>query len=247
MPSKSPGPGRRAFVKKTAAASGGILLSSRFAAGRVLGANDRIRVGVIGTGGRARYLMRLLKPLPGVEMVAVSDAYEPRALDAVEIVGSGNVVRHAEYRRLLDDKEIDAVVIGAPDHWHRTMLLDALAAGKDAYVEKPISHSLDEGVEMVEGRRGQPPGRPDGDPAAELGPLDPRQADWSILGGSDRSPSSTRTGTSVWASAASTPWIRQGSTGGAGWARPPMRPSTPSASIAGVTSRITAAACSPTS
>jgi predicted dehydrogenase len=149
MPSKSPSPGRREFVKTTAAAAGGLLVSSRLASARVLGANDRIRIGVIGTGGRARYLMSLLKSLKGADLVAVCDAYEPRALDAARIVGSGTVVGPADYRRLLDDKEIDAVVIGAPDHWHRTMLLDSVAAGKDVYVEKPISHSLDEGVEMV--------------------------------------------------------------------------------------------------
>ena len=55
----------------------------------------------------------------------------------------------ADYRRILDDREIDAVVIGTPDHWHKTITLDAVAAGKDVYVEKPVSHTIEEGAEMV--------------------------------------------------------------------------------------------------
>jgi len=109
-----------------------------------LGANDRIRIGVAGTGGRARSLMRLLKELPGCELVAVSDVYEPRMLEAAEIAGPG-AAKHADYRRILDDKDVHAVLVGSPDHWHLKMTSDALAAGKDVYLEKPISHTLDEG------------------------------------------------------------------------------------------------------
>ena len=111
-------------------------------------ASDRIRIGVIGTGGRARGLMTHLKRLPGNEMVATCDVYEPRLLQAAEIAGP-TATKIADYRRILDDKSIDAVVIGAPDHWHKTMTLDAVAAGKDVYVEKPVSHSIVEGAEMV--------------------------------------------------------------------------------------------------
>ncbi|MEN3336750.1 MAG: hypothetical protein V7647_426 [Acidobacteriota bacterium] len=111
-------------------------------------ASDRIRIGIIGTGGRARGLMTLLKQLPGNEMVAVCDVYEPRLLQAAEITGSG-VTRVSDYRRILDDRSIDAVVVGTPDHWHKTVTLDAVAAGKDVYVEKPVSHTLAEGVDMV--------------------------------------------------------------------------------------------------
>src|SRR5207249_1494286 len=83
----------------------GVLAGSRLASARAVGANDRIRVGVIGTGGRARGLMRQLKDLPGAQMVAVADVYEPRALEAAEIAG-GAPARHLDYRRILDDKEI---------------------------------------------------------------------------------------------------------------------------------------------
>jgi predicted dehydrogenase len=114
----------------------------------IQGANDRIRVGIIGTGGRARGLMNQLKRLTGAEIVAVCDVYEPRLLQAAEIAGS-NAAKFVDYRRLLDDRGIDAVLIGSPDHWHKTMTIDAIAAGKDVYVEKPVSHSVAEGAEMV--------------------------------------------------------------------------------------------------
>ena len=112
---------RRTFL--TAAASGLVLggraasAAARDAAAQ--GANNRIRIGVIGTGGRARGLMTLLKRLPGNEIVAVCDVYEPRLLQAAEIAGAG-AAKIADYRRILDDRQIDAVVIGTPDHWHKT-------------------------------------------------------------------------------------------------------------------------------
>jgi predicted dehydrogenase len=135
---------RRVFL--TAAA--GLTLGTRLAASSVQGANNRVRIGVIGTGGRARGLMNHLKTIGGAELAAVCDVYEPRLLQAAEIAGA-SAVKVADYRRILDSPEIDAVLIGSPDHWHETMTLDAIAAGKDVYVEKPISHSIEEGVEMV--------------------------------------------------------------------------------------------------
>jgi predicted dehydrogenase len=135
---------RRAFL----AAASGLIAGTRLAASQAQGANDRIRIGVIGTGGRARGLMNLLKKLPGNDLVAVCDVYEPRLLQAAEIAGPA-AVKVADYRRMLDDRTIDAVVIGTPDHWHKAMTLDAVAAGKDVFVEKPVSHSIEEGAEMV--------------------------------------------------------------------------------------------------
>jgi predicted dehydrogenase len=123
-------------------------LGAQGAAASIQGANDRIRIGIVGTGGRARGMMTQLKRLPGNELTAVCDVYEPRRLQAAEIAGA-SVAQHTDYRRILDDRQIDAVLIGAPDHWHKAMTIDAVAAGKDVYVEKPISHSIAEGVEMV--------------------------------------------------------------------------------------------------
>src|SRR6187200_2366311 len=136
---------RRTFLTAGPALAYGV----RLAASTAQGANNRIRVGVIGTGGRARGLMTHLKRLPGNDMVAVCDVYEPRLLQAAELVATPAVTKVADYRRILDDREIDAVVIGTPDHWHKQITLDAVAAGKDVYVEKPVSHSIAEGAEMV--------------------------------------------------------------------------------------------------
>ena len=134
---------RRDFV--TTAATGTL-----FATGRVLGANDRIRIGLLGTGGRCMYLASLLQKLPGNEIIQTCDVYEPRRVAAAEKMGAQ--ARPVEdYRAVLDNKEIDAVVVGAPDHWHTPMTLDAVAAGKDVYVEKPVTHTVAEGARLVEG------------------------------------------------------------------------------------------------
>ncbi|MEO7272970.1 MAG: Gfo/Idh/MocA family oxidoreductase [Vicinamibacterales bacterium] len=135
---------RRTFV----ATASGLALGARMPGIAAQGANDRVRVAVIGTGSRARGLMTLLKRLPGNEMTAVCDVYEPNLLQGAEIAGA-NAIKVADYRRILDNREIDAVVIGTPDHWHKALTLDAIAAGKDVYVEKPVSHTIAEGVELV--------------------------------------------------------------------------------------------------
>src|SRR5690349_13120635 len=100
-------PSRRRFLQASLGATTALLAGPRLASASVLGANDRIRVAVIGTGGRARGLMRQLKELPGQEIVAVCDVYEPRMLEAAEIT-DGKAVTMADYRRVLDDKDVHA-------------------------------------------------------------------------------------------------------------------------------------------
>ena len=134
---------RREFISASAA---GTLLASR----RALGANNRIRIGLLGTGGRCMYLAELLQSLPGNEIVAACDVYEPHRLEAVEKMGP-QTTPSVDYREVLDRKDIDAVVVGAPDHWHVPMTLDAVAAGKDVYCEKPITHTLEEGDKLIAG------------------------------------------------------------------------------------------------
>jgi predicted dehydrogenase len=112
------------------------------------GANERIRIGVLGTGHRAQYLMTLFKDVPSTEIVAVCDVYEARRAEGLKIAGPG-ASSHANHRELLDRKDVDGVIIGSPDHWHKPILVDAVRAGKDVYCEKPIMHSIDEGLEMV--------------------------------------------------------------------------------------------------
>ena len=99
---------RRTFLT----AASGLVIGARVAGAGAQGANDRIRIGVIGTGGRARGLMTSLKRLPGNDLVAVCDVYEPRLLQAAEIAGAA-ATKTADYRRILDDRQIDAVVIGS--------------------------------------------------------------------------------------------------------------------------------------
>jgi predicted dehydrogenase len=139
---------RRDFLMETGVAGAAAAVLGGLAPARVLGANDKIRVGAMGTGGRCQYLMRLFKDNPAAELVAVCDVYGPHRDKALAIAGPA-AKSYLDYHELLDRKDIDAVIIGSPDHWHKQMLIDALHAGKDAYLEKPIMHSIEEGVEMV--------------------------------------------------------------------------------------------------
>ncbi len=106
----------------------------------VLGANNRIRLGAIGVGGRCQSLLKLLLDIPDNELVAVCDVYEPHRTEARMKFGH-NAREYIDYRELLDNPEVDAVIIGAPDHWHAPMAIAAVQAGKDVYVEKPVTHS----------------------------------------------------------------------------------------------------------
>lgn len=115
---------------------------------RVLGANDRIRLAGLGTGGRCRYLLGLANKIGGCEIAAVCDVYEPRRAEAREKLAP-QAREYAEYREVLERKDIDAVVIGSPDHWHVPMSIDAVRAGKDVYVEKPVSHKMEEGPALI--------------------------------------------------------------------------------------------------
>jgi predicted dehydrogenase len=137
---------RRKFLKATAAA----VAFSGLACDKVLGANERVRLGAIGVGGRSRKsLIPIHQKQADTEFVAICDVYEPNLLRTVSENGLRNVKQERDYRAVLDDKSIDAVIIGAPDHWHARMVSDAVAAGKDVYVEKPVTHSLEEGNDLI--------------------------------------------------------------------------------------------------
>ncbi len=115
-------------------------------------ANDRIQVGIIGAGARSHELMAALMALPQAEIVAVVDAYKGRVERAIERVG-GRIKAYRDYREVLARKEIDAVVVATPDHWHRAMVLEAIAQGKDVYCEKPLTFRSSEGVEIARAAR----------------------------------------------------------------------------------------------
>jgi predicted dehydrogenase len=114
---------------------------------RVLGANDTVRIGVIGAGGRMRNLLDAADKVGPYQIVAVSDVYAPRR-DAVKERSNNVATTHLDYREVLQ-QDIDAVFIAAPDHWHVRMAVDALAAGKDVYLEKPVTHTIDEGAVLT--------------------------------------------------------------------------------------------------
>ncbi len=139
---------RRKFLQDTATAGATFAAAGGFSPARVLGAGDKIRVGVLGSGQRAQYLMTLFKKFPATELVAVCDVYEPHREKALAVAGP-EAKGYLDYREVLDMKDVDAVIIGTPDHWHKTMLVDAVRAGKDVYLEKPIMHSIEEGAEMA--------------------------------------------------------------------------------------------------
>jgi len=139
---------RRRFLLGAAATGAAVSLFP----GRVLGANNRVRIGIIGLGGKGRAHVESFSQIPDLEIAAVCDA-DTKQLDAAKEKLGDKVARHQDLRKLLDMKDIDAVVIAAPDHWHCLAAIMAFQAGKHAYVEKPVSHHIWEGRKMVEAAR----------------------------------------------------------------------------------------------
>jgi predicted dehydrogenase len=120
------------------------------------GANDRLRFAVVGVRGRGRDHIECVSKLPGASVAAVCDidqANLERAQAYSEKLGAGKPRGYADLRKLLDDRSIDAVAIATPNHWHALATIWACRAGKDVYVEKPVSHNLWEGRKMVEAAR----------------------------------------------------------------------------------------------
>ena len=117
------------------------------ASSRVFGANNTIRIGVIGAGHRAKGLLDAADKAGPYQLVAVSDVYAPNR-DAFQQRSNGLATAHLDYRAVLD-KDIDAVIVGSPDHWHVPMAVDALKAGKDVYLEKPVTHTIEEGAVLT--------------------------------------------------------------------------------------------------
>ena len=114
---------------------------------RAWGANNTIRLGVIGAGGRMQNLLDAADQAGPCEIVAVSDVYTPHR-DAVKEKYKGMPTTHLHYEEVLS-QDVDAVLIAAPDHWHVKMAVDALAAGKDVYLEKPVTHTIEEGATLT--------------------------------------------------------------------------------------------------
>jgi predicted dehydrogenase len=116
------------------------------------GANDTITMALIGCGGQGRYVMGRFQKLPGVRIAAVCDVHRGRLAEGLKQT-EGKAKMYGDYRKLLEDKSIDAVIVATTGHWHVLPTIDACAAGKDVYVEKPLGTSIGEGRAAVKAAR----------------------------------------------------------------------------------------------
>lgn len=146
---------RRGFLGTTGAAAGALAAAGAFphpAVGNVKGANERLNFAMIGCGGRMQAHLKVLLDMKEegklVDIVAVADVYEKNRENAKNRTNAKDA--YVDYRKIIDDKNIDAVAIGTPDHWHARQTIDALKAGKDVYCEKPMTHTVDEAREVAE-------------------------------------------------------------------------------------------------
>ncbi|MEE2639905.1 MAG: Gfo/Idh/MocA family oxidoreductase [Planctomycetota bacterium] len=139
---------RRSFLKSTSAlAAGSVTIPYFFAQSNptchAREKNDRPLLGLIGAGGQGTHDARRARPF--ADIVAIADADENHANRGKQQLSGGNAATFRDYRKLLEKKEIDAVIIGTPDHWHTRICIDALKAGKDVYCEKPLTLTIEEG------------------------------------------------------------------------------------------------------
>ncbi len=150
---------RRNFLSKSAASgltASTVALYERRLQARSVGPSERIRIGMVGTHGRAGALMRIFAGQGDVDVIAVADVdsrYHDAAVETVKNIAGNTPKVYTDFRHIIDDKTIDAVVVGTPDHWHAIPTIMACQAGKDVYVEKPDGHNILEGQTMVKAMR----------------------------------------------------------------------------------------------
>ena len=151
---------RRDFVKTGMAAAGATAIYHTNVHARVLGANDRINIGCIGLGGRGsgvmRWAMEVGKNSRPAQVVAVCDVYRKRLNKAKEVSSQAELAT-LDYREVIDRKDIDAVIIATPDHWHAPIAIEAMKAGKDVYLEKPMTRTVDEAQQVSEAAKATEP------------------------------------------------------------------------------------------
>jgi predicted dehydrogenase len=148
---------RRSFLKTAGSASAATLLAPRVHALAALqsepakpaSANDRIQIALIGAGGQGQGDTKVALEVPGVKLVAVADCYNGRLEHSKELWGD-DIFTTRDYREVLARGDVDAVIVGTPDHWHKQVSVDAMKAGKDVYCEKPMIHVYADGPEMIE-------------------------------------------------------------------------------------------------
>ncbi|MEA4821596.1 MAG: Gfo/Idh/MocA family oxidoreductase [Erysipelotrichales bacterium] len=163
---------RREFLKKSSFAIAGVAVGQKGFPifdrdKKIIGSNDRVRVGFIGVGNRGTQLLHGFMSQSDCEVAALCDVYKPyitrdysqvepryiKEIGRIPLMGekfTKDVKQFADYRKLLEDKSVDAVCIATPDHWHALQTIDAIKSGKDVYVEKPLSKTIAEGRKMVE-------------------------------------------------------------------------------------------------
>jgi len=150
---------RRSFLSSSAASgftASTVALYERRLEARSVGPNDRIRIGMVGTHGRAGALMRIFAGQSDVDVIALADVdtrYHDAAVETVRDIAGNTPKVYTDFRHIIDDTTIDAVVVGTPDHWHAIPTIMACQAGKDVYVEKPDGHNILEGQTMVKAMR----------------------------------------------------------------------------------------------
>jgi predicted dehydrogenase len=142
-------------LQGSAAAAGGLLVSKTILLEAaplppMAAASDRVRFGMIGVGMQGSGLLGAAITLPGVECVAAADLYDGRHTLAKEIANNTSLPTTRHYQELLDRKDIDCIIAAVPDHWHKRLVVEACSAGKDIYCEKPMSHTVADGLAMVE-------------------------------------------------------------------------------------------------
>jgi predicted dehydrogenase len=149
---------RRKFIQASALATGGLLTAKTIdlkpqsfgVPRKKFSSGDQIRFGIIGIGMQGSGLLTGAVSLPGVECVGAADLYDGRHTLAKEITNNPDLFTTREYKKLLDRKDIDCIIAAVPDHWHKRIVVDACNAGKDIYIEKPMTHKVADGFEMVE-------------------------------------------------------------------------------------------------
>ena len=140
----------RRSVLRAAATSAVAVTAASYS--RVLGANDRVQLGVIGCGSRGQYDMGIFQKNPAVHVAALCDVWGDRVDEAAQKAPDAR--KYGNFQKLLDDgKDLDAVLIATPDHWHSRISIAAVEAGKDVYCEKPLTLTIEEGPKVVKAAR----------------------------------------------------------------------------------------------
>src|SRR5262245_50526523 len=135
---------RRTFLKSSA-----LLAATALSYARILGANEALNIGLIGIGGRCQHLLKSLVTIKDVRVIQICDIWDAR-FPVIQKMLPAKAAETKVYKEVLDNKDVHAVLIASPDHWHVPMTIDACNAGKDVYVEKPLTHELLEGKAVVD-------------------------------------------------------------------------------------------------